>query len=105
MLMLLRMNVMEVDGHDITEEGSEAWEADMERYDARINGVETRITARLRTAKNANEMFRIFSRFNNMFVRPTSEGPSGTTRLSLSREARMTSRCSTCSPRLARCPT
>ena len=36
---------------------------------------------------------------------PTSEGPSGSTRLSLYREARMTSRCSTCSPRLVRYPT
>ena len=44
------------------------------RYDERIDRVETRITARLRdqlgTAKNANEMFRIFSRFNALFVRP-----------------------------------
>ena len=48
-----------------------AWEAAMKRYDERI---ETRITARLRDqlgmAKNANEMFRIFSRFNALFVRP-----------------------------------
>ena len=59
-------NVREVDGLDITKEGSEAWEAAMKRYDERIDRVETRITARLRdqlgTAKNANEMFRIFSR-------------------------------------------
>lgn len=40
--------------------------------------VETRITAHLRdqlgTAKNANEMFRIFSRFNALFVRPHIRG-------------------------------
>ena len=40
--------------------------------------METRITARLRdqlgTAKNANEMFRIFSRFNALFVRPHIRG-------------------------------
>ena len=39
----------------------------LRRYEERIDRVETRITARLRdqlgTAKNANEMFRIFSRF------------------------------------------
>lgn len=39
---------------------------------------QTRITARLRdqlgTAKNANEMFRIFSRFNALFVRPHIRG-------------------------------
>lgn len=40
--------------------------------------LQTRITARLRdqlgTAKNANEMFRIFSRFNALFVRPHIRG-------------------------------
>ena len=54
-----------------------AWEAAMKRYDERIDRVETRITARLRdqlgTAKNANEMFRIFSRFNALFVWPHIE--------------------------------
>lgn len=48
------------------------------RYDERIDRVETRITAKLRdqlgTAKNANEMFRIFSRFNALFVRPHIRG-------------------------------
>ena len=40
--------------------------------------METRITAHLRdqlgTARNANEMFRIFSRFNALFVRPRIRG-------------------------------
>ena len=71
-------NVKEVDGLDISREGSESWEAAMKRYDERIDRVETRITARLRdqlgTAKNANEMFRIFSRFNALFVRPHIRG-------------------------------
>ncbi|KER29805.1 hypothetical protein T265_03604 [Opisthorchis viverrini] len=48
------------------------------RYDERIDRVETRIAARLRdllgTAKNANEMFRYFSRFNALFVRPHIRG-------------------------------
>lgn len=43
-----------------------------------LDRVETRITAHLRdqlgTAKNANEMFRIFSRFNALFVRPHIRG-------------------------------
>ncbi|CAF5211553.1 unnamed protein product, partial [Rotaria magnacalcarata] len=43
-------------------------------YDGRIDRVEARITSLLRdqlgTAKNANEMFRIFSRFHELFVRP-----------------------------------
>ncbi|GIX77249.1 dynein heavy chain, cytoplasmic [Caerostris extrusa] len=63
---------------DISKEGSEAWEASLRRYEERIDRVETRITARLRdqlgTAKNANEMFRIFSRFNALFVRPHIRG-------------------------------
>ena len=40
--------------------------------------METKIAARLRdqlgTAKNANEMFRIFSRFNALFVRAQIRG-------------------------------
>ncbi|XP_078590507.1 cytoplasmic dynein 1 heavy chain 1-like isoform X1 [Branchiostoma floridae x Branchiostoma japonicum] len=71
-------NVKEVDGLDVSKEGTEAWEAAIKRYDERIDRVETRITARLRdqlgTAKNANEMFRIFSRFNALFVRPHIRG-------------------------------
>ena len=44
------------------------------RYEEVIDSVETAITSRLRdqlaTARNAAEMFRIFSRFNALFVRP-----------------------------------
>jgi dynein heavy chain 1 len=71
-------NVKEVDGLEISKEGSDSWEAAMKRYEDRIDRVETRITSRLRdqlgTAKNANEMFRIFSRFNALFVRPHIRG-------------------------------
>eukprot|EP00105_Crassostrea_gigas_P045649 XP_019929797.1 PREDICTED: cytoplasmic dynein 1 heavy chain 1 isoform X11 [Crassostrea gigas] len=71
-------NVKEVDGLDVSKEGSDSWEAAIKRYDERIDRVETRITAKLRdqlgTAKNANEMFRIFSRFNALFVRPHIRG-------------------------------
>jgi dynein heavy chain 1, cytosolic len=71
-------NVKEVDCLDISREGNEAWEAAVRRYEERIDRVEARITARLRdqlgTAKNANEMFRIFSRFNALFVRPHIRG-------------------------------
>lgn len=70
--------VKEVDGLDITEDGQELWEGSIRRYDERIERVEARMTARLRdqlgTAKNANEMFRIFSRFNALFVRPHIRG-------------------------------
>ncbi len=50
----------------MSEESQEAWSAAIRRYEERIERVEARMTARLRdqlgTAKNANEMFRIFSR-------------------------------------------
>nr|QVD39637.1 Dynein heavy chain, cytoplasmic [Schistocerca gregaria] len=71
-------NVKEVDCLDISREGLEAWDAAVRRYEERIDRVEARITAHLRdqlgTAKNANEMFRIFSRFNALFVRPHIRG-------------------------------
>lgn len=47
-------------------------------YEERIDRVENRITTRLRdqlgTAKNGSEMFRIFSKFNALFVRPHIRG-------------------------------
>ncbi|XP_034944602.1 dynein heavy chain, cytoplasmic isoform X1 [Chelonus insularis] len=71
-------NVKEVDCLDITKEGLELWEAAVHRYDERIERVEARITAHLRdqlgTAKNANEMFRIFSRYNELFFRSHIRG-------------------------------
>ncbi|XP_075210120.1 dynein heavy chain, cytoplasmic-like [Lycorma delicatula] len=71
-------NVKEVDCLDMSREDAEAWEAAVSRYEERIDRVEARITAHLRdqlgTAKNANEMFRIFSRFNALFVRPHIRG-------------------------------
>lgn len=71
-------NVKEVDCLDMSREGTEAWEAGVARYEERIDRVEARITTHLRdqlgTAKNANEMFRIFSRFNALFVRPHIRG-------------------------------
>lgn len=71
-------NIKVVDCLDISREGVEAWEAAVARYEERIDRVEARITAHLRdqlgTARNANEMFRIFSRFNALFVRPHIRG-------------------------------
>lgn len=50
------------------------WENAVKRYDSRIERVEAQITSKLRdrlaTAKNANEMFRVFSKFNALFFRP-----------------------------------
>ena len=107
-------NVKEVDGLGITKEGSDVWETAVERYDERIDRVETRITVRLRdqlcTAKNANEMLGSSPGSTPCLSGPTSGGPSGNTRPSLSRGSSMTSRSftkssrfSTCSPSLARC--
>eukprot|EP00731_Ephydatia_muelleri_P024350 Em0016g621a len=71
-------NVKVVDCLDLSPEGCAAWDAALKRYDERIDRVETKIAARLRdqlgTAKNANEMFRIFSRFNALFVRAHIRG-------------------------------
>src|SRR4051812_22817328 len=61
-----------------TTEGTEMWEAALKKYDSRIDRVESQITAKLRdrlaTAKNAHEMFRVFSKFNALFVRPRVKG-------------------------------
>ncbi|CAI8028625.1 Cytoplasmic dynein 1 heavy chain 1 [Geodia barretti] len=71
-------NVKVVDCLDLSPEGSAAWEAALKRYDERIDRVETRIAARLRdqlgTAKTTNEMFRIFSWYNALFVRTRIRG-------------------------------
>jgi dynein heavy chain 1 len=60
--------VKEIDALDISEEGQEIWESAIRKYDERIERFEARMTVRIRdqlgTAKNANEMFRIFSRSN-----------------------------------------
>ncbi|KAL6068809.1 putative dyneins heavy chain [Balamuthia mandrillaris] len=63
---------------DLSREGTEIWEAAVKRYDSKIDRVESQITAKLRdklaTAKNASEMFRVFSKFNALFFRPRIRG-------------------------------
>ncbi|KAL3321193.1 Cytoplasmic dynein 1 heavy chain 1 [Cichlidogyrus casuarinus] len=70
--------VREIDCLDVSREGQDSWDASVKRYEERIDRVETQITARLRdllgTARNANEMFRHFSRFNALFIRPHIRG-------------------------------
>ena len=55
-------------------EGTEIWVAAENAYNERVSRVENQIISRLRdrlgTARNANEMFRVFSKFNALFVRP-----------------------------------
>jgi dynein heavy chain 1 len=63
---------------DLTAEGNEIWVAAEISYNDRVSRVENQIIATLRdrlgAAKNANEMFRVFSKFNSLFIRPKIRG-------------------------------
>lgn len=67
-----------VDLLDVSEEGTQRWVKAENTYNERTTRVENSIIATLRdrlaTAKNANEMFRVFSQFNALFVRPKIRG-------------------------------
>lgn len=67
-----------VDLLDVSAEGTERWARAENLYNERTSRVENSIISRLRdrlaTAKNANEMFRVFSKFNALFVRPKIRG-------------------------------
>ena len=68
----------DLDVLDLSSEGFNRWELAVKKYDERIDRVESQITSRLRdklaTSKNANEMFRVFSKFNALFFRPRIRG-------------------------------
>ncbi|KAJ2138918.1 dynein heavy chain, partial [Coemansia sp. RSA 788] len=70
--------VRHVDILDVTAEGAEQWERAETAYNERVARVENQIIVRLRdrlaTARNASEMFRVFSKFNALFVRPKIRG-------------------------------
>ena len=71
-------SLKDVDVLDTGPEGTEIWiQAEMV-YNERTARVENTIISRLRdrlaTAKTANEMFRVFSKFNALFVRPKIRG-------------------------------
>ncbi len=55
-------------------DGMVSWVAAENGYNEKVSRVENQIITRLRdrlaSAKNANEMFRVFSKFNALFVRP-----------------------------------
>ena len=63
---------------DTSPEGTEIWVQAELTYTERTARVENSIIGRLRdrlaTAKTANEMFRVFSKFNALFVRPKIRG-------------------------------
>lgn len=67
-----------IDLLDVTPEGTQIWVQAEITYNERTSRVENSIIARLRdrlaTAKTANEMFRVFSKFNALFVRPKIRG-------------------------------
>ncbi|CAO3629084.1 unnamed protein product [Cunninghamella echinulata] len=71
-------SVKNIDVLDVTPEGTEIWVQAENVYNERVSRVENQIIARLRdrlgTVKNANEMFRVFSKFNALFVRPKIRG-------------------------------
>lgn len=70
--------VKDVDVLDISPEGERLWTQAEAAYNERTARIENSIIARLRdrlaVAKTANEMFRVFSKFNALFVRPKIRG-------------------------------
>ena len=68
----------DVDVLDVSPEGTQIWVQAESTYHERTSRVENSIISRLRdrlaTAKTANEMFRVFSQFNALFVRPKIRG-------------------------------
>ncbi|KAL3439245.1 dynein heavy chain, cytoplasmic [Aspergillus tetrazonus] len=70
-----------VDVLDVSPTGTQNWITAEIAYNERTSRVENSIIARLRdrlaTAKNANEMFRVFSKFNALLVRPKIRGAIG----------------------------
>jgi dynein heavy chain 1 len=73
--------VKDVDVLDVSPEGTQLWVQAEMAYNERTSRVENSIIARLRdrlaTAKTANEMFRVFSKFNALLVRPKVRGAIG----------------------------
>jgi len=71
-------HVKAIDVLDVSADGQEAWRFAMEQYDNSIDRIEGRVTAKLQdklgACRNANEMFRVFSKFNALFYRPKIRG-------------------------------
>ena len=67
-----------IDVLDLSEEGNNKWEIARKKYSEHVDRVESQIASRLRdklaTAKNANEMFRIFGQFSALLRRPRIVG-------------------------------
>lgn len=71
----------EIDALDVSARGLEAWMQAEAQYVERTSRVENSIIVQLRerlaTARSANEMFRVFARFNALLVRPKIRGAIG----------------------------
>ena len=72
------LEMTEMNPLDVTPQGNAAWDLAMKNYERKIDKVEKRIierlTDRLGAAKTADEMFRVFSKFNALFFRPRIRG-------------------------------
>ncbi|CEF66963.1 Dynein heavy chain, cytoplasmic [Strongyloides ratti] len=70
--------IKNVDAIDTTEHGSERWFEAIKHYEEIIDRVETQIASKLcdqlNRAKDASEMFGIFSNYNALFIRPAIRG-------------------------------
>ncbi|TPX36351.1 hypothetical protein SmJEL517_g01576 [Synchytrium microbalum] len=70
--------VKNIDVLDVSTDGTQLWVVAENSYNERVARVENHIIAKLRdrlaTAKTAQEMFRVFSKFNALFVRPKIRG-------------------------------
>jgi len=70
--------IKDVDVLETSQEGTQRWVQAETQYNERTSRVENSIIARLRdrlaTASTANEMFRVFSKFNALLVRPKVRG-------------------------------
>ena len=68
----------EINPLDVSPQGNAAWDMAMKSYERKIDKVEKRIidrlTDKLGAAKTADEMFRVFSKFNALFFRPRIRG-------------------------------
>jgi len=74
-------SLKEVDVLDLSAQGTELWNRAEQEYQERTarveNSIITKLRDRLATAKSANEMFRVFSKFNALLVRPKIRGAIG----------------------------
>jgi dynein heavy chain 1 len=81
-LVMLAANVL-----DFTPEGRSAWISAVQAYETRLERIEERITRileeSLSNAKSAEEMFRIFSSFNQLFFRPAIRNSVNSFRVTL----------------------